>query len=158
VSVHLRALRWWDVESVLPLERELFGGDPPWTAEQFWSELAHVPDTRWYVAAEDGGDLVGYAGLRASGPGDPADVQTIAVAPGHQRRGVGTMLMAALIDEAGRRATGDLLLEVRADNAAALEFYARHGFEQIAVRRRYYRDGADGLVLRRGGSTPRARR
>lgn len=149
MSIHLRALRWWDVESLLPLEQELFDGDPPWTAEQFWSELAHVPDTRWYVVAEDDGTLVGYAGLRAPGPGEPVDVQTIAVAPSHRRRGVGTMLMSALIDEAARRTTGELLLEVRADNGAARGFYERHGFEQIAVRRRYYHDGADGLVLRR---------
>jgi [ribosomal protein S18]-alanine N-acetyltransferase len=43
-----------------------------------------------------------------------------------------------------------LLLEVREDNAAAISFYARHGFAELGRRARYYRDGTTALVL----STP----
>lgn len=143
-------MRWWDIEAILPLESELFAGDPPWSAEQFWAELAGVPETRWYVVADDGAELVGYAGLLApSLPGEPADVQTIAVAPGHQRRGYGTMLMEALIAEARRREAGALMLDVRADNEPGKAFYARHGFERVAVRRNYYLGNRDGIVMRR---------
>jgi ribosomal-protein-alanine N-acetyltransferase len=39
---------------------------------------------------------------------------------------------------------------VRADNAPALALYARHGFQELSVRRRYYQPGdVDALVLRR---------
>ena len=31
-----------------------------------------------------------------------------------------------------------VLLEVREDNHAAIAFYQKHGFEQIAVRKNYY--------------------
>ena len=137
----------------MPLEKELFAGDPPWSAEQFYSELAHVPATRWYVVAEDAAEVVGYAGLLVSA--DTADVQTLAVAPGRQRHGIGSALLAALVDEAQRRGLREMLLEVRADNVPALQLYARHGFEQIARRRGYYRAGrTDGLVLRRRLSPP----
>ena len=137
----------------MPLEKELFAGDPPWTAEQFHSELAHVPAIRWYVVAEDAAEVVGYAGLLVSA--DTADVQTLAVAPGRQRHGIGSALLAALVDEAQRRGLREMLLEVRADNVPALQLYARHGFEQIARRRGYYRAGrTDGLVLRRRLSPP----
>ena len=84
--------------ALLSLEEELFAGDPPWTAEQFQSELAGVPQTRWYVVAEANGELAGYAGLMFSG--DTADIQTLAVAPAHQRRGIGTTLLFAVLDEA----------------------------------------------------------
>jgi ribosomal-protein-alanine N-acetyltransferase len=142
-----------DVETVLPLEQELFAGDPPWGAEQFLSELAHVPATRWYVVAEDATEVVGYAGLLVSA--DTADVQTLAVSPGRQRQGLGSALLTALVDEAQRRGLREVLLEVRADNAPALRLYARHEFEQIARRRGYYRAGrTDGLVLRRRLSPP----
>jgi ribosomal-protein-alanine N-acetyltransferase len=40
-----------------------------------------------------------------------------------------------------------MLLEVRADNAGALAFYLAEGFAEIDRRRRYYRDGADAIVL-----------
>jgi ribosomal-protein-alanine N-acetyltransferase len=128
-------MRWWDVERVMPLERELFA-DTAWTAESFWSELAH-PESRWYLVVEavpadgcaQGPLLLGYAGLMVAG--SEADVQTVAVARAR-----------------GRGATS-LLLEVRADNAAAIALYFAHGFEQIGVRRRYYHPGdVDALVMR----------
>lgn len=140
-------MRWWDVETLLPTERELFGATA-WSAETFWSELAQA-GTRHYLVAEDAaGTLLGYAGLMVSGP--EADVQTIAVSPAAQGRGVGGRLLRALVDEAVRRGAGALLLEVRVDNVPAIALYRRHGFEQIAVRRGYYQPGnVDAAIMRR---------
>ncbi|MFP5345426.1 MAG: ribosomal protein S18-alanine N-acetyltransferase [Actinomycetes bacterium] len=147
-------MRWWDIEVLLPLERELFG-DWSWSAETFWSELAAAG--RWYVVAEssaesstetpDQSSLVGYAGLATTGT--EADVQTVAVAPSAQGTGLGGVLLRALVEEAARRGCSSLLLEVRADNAPAIKLYERHGFERIAVRRRYYQPGdVDAHVMR----------
>ena len=141
-------MRWWDVEQVLPMERDLFGRSA-WSAETFWSELAH-PQTRWYVVAALTADperVIGYAGLLA--PGSEADVQTIAVAPQVQGRGVGGVLIDALIGQAARRSAEALLLEVRADNESAIALYTKRGFERIAVRRRYYQpEDVDAWVMR----------
>jgi ribosomal-protein-alanine N-acetyltransferase len=142
----LRPMRWWDLEAAVILERELFAD--AWSPETFWAELAGVPETRHYLVAEDGAQLVGYAGLFATR--HQADVQTIAVAPGQQGSGLGGVLLEALIGEAVRRGCAELLLEVRVDNAPARRLYERFGFEQISVRRGYYQPGGvDGLVLRR---------
>jgi [ribosomal protein S18]-alanine N-acetyltransferase len=144
----LRPMRSADVESLVPMAQALFAGDPAWSAAHFESELAGVPDTRWYLVAEIDGQLAGYAGLMVSG--ETADVQTLAVAPAFQRQGVGTTLLAALVDEARRRGADTLLLDVRADNDAAIALYSRHGFDQISSRRGYYDAGRmDALVLRR---------
>ena len=140
-------MRWWDIEALMPLERELFG-DTAWSAEMFWSELSH-PETRWYVVAENPAtmDVLGYAGLLA--PGSEADVQTVAVAPHAQGQGIGRGLLNALIDQARERDATSLLLEVRADNDAAIKLYSARGFERIAVRRRYYQPGdIDAWVMR----------
>lgn len=148
VAYRLRTMRDADVDAIIPLERKLFAGDPPWSAEQFRSELAGVPDTRWYVVAEQDGELAGYAGVSVAI--DTAEIQTLAVGPAHQRRGLGTLLLETLVAEAVRRGARELLLEARADNDAALALYAKHGFERIAVRRGYYGAGRyDGVVLRR---------
>jgi [ribosomal protein S18]-alanine N-acetyltransferase len=167
----LRRMRWWDIEALLPLERELFPDDA-WSAETFWSELAH-PDSRHYVVAEAGGPappgeladrpppaamrhahpagrLVGYAGLLVSA--GSAEVQTLAVAPGWQGRGLGARLLTALLAEAARRDCAEVLLEVRADNAPAQALYRRFGFQQLSLRRGYYQPGGvDALVMRRRG-------
>lgn len=165
MSVRLRPMRWWDVVRLLPVERALFG-DTAWSAEAFWSELAH-PQTRSYLVAETDEDrdddardddarddgvggasaVLGYAGLMVSGA--DADVQTVAVAAAAQGRGTGALLLRALVAEAAARGATSLLLEVRADNDAAIALYTRHGFEQIAVRRRYYQPAdVDALVMR----------
>jgi ribosomal-protein-alanine N-acetyltransferase len=143
--IALRPLRWWDIESILPLEPVLFPDDA-WSAEGFWSELAAGP-ARWYVVAEDGGGrVIGYAGLgcppRAAG-GD-AEVMTVAVAPSAQGGGLGRALVRALLDEAARRGAGRLLLEVRADNAAARALYVSMDFAEVAVRPAYDRVATDG--------------
>jgi [ribosomal protein S18]-alanine N-acetyltransferase len=154
-GIRLRPMRWWDVEAVQALDAELFG-PTAWTPAAFWSELAAGP-TRWYVVAESiapdeqigtAGALAGYAGLLVPGP--EADVQTIAVAPSAQGRGVGTCLLRALTERAARSGARSLLLEVRADNVAAIALYEREGFERISVRRRYYQPGdVDAWVMRR---------
>lgn len=140
----LRPLRWWDVPAVHALEVQLFDPDA-WSPETFWAELA-APG-RWYVLAERDGDVVGYAGLAASG--SQTDVQTLAVAPAAQGTGTGRVLLEALVDEAVRRGAAAVLLEVRADNVAARTLYERTGFERIALRRRYYQPGdVDAHVMR----------
>ena len=157
VDVVLRPMRWWDIAAVHRIETNLF--PDPWSVEAFWSELAHVPATRYYLVAERAGaesagtdpagadSVVGYAGMVVAG--HQADVQTLAVAPAHQRGGMGARLLDALLAEARRRGAAEVLLEVRAENTAAQALYARAGFERVAVRRGYYRPGGtDALVLR----------
>lgn len=137
-------MQWPDLAALDPLEKELFG-PWAWSQETWWQELAGRPRRR-YVVAVDGENIVGYAGLDHGG--DVSDVMTIAVAPSHQGTGLGRSLMQWLLEQA----TGSeaVLLEVRADNAPAIELYKKFGFEQIQVRRRYYQPGdVDALILRR---------
>ena len=142
----LRPVRWWDVEALVALERELFDGDA-WSAETWWTELAQGQN-RWYGCAwlpERPDDIAGYAGAAVAGP--DADVMTVAVAPWAQGRGVGAQLLQAMVDAVAQRGAAQLVLEVRADNAPAQRLYARHGFERIAVRRGYYQ-GTDAWIMR----------
>ena len=146
-DVRLARLRWWHVADLMPVERELFAPEP-WTERLFWSELGQL-DTRHYLVALDGEQVVGYAGL-CDYP-DEAFVQTLAVAPAAQGRGLGSRLLLALLAEAERRGRRRVSLEVRADNAPAQRLYARHGFTRTGVRRGYYAGGGDALVLTRRG-------
>lgn len=143
-GVTLRNMTADDVAAVEILERRLFPMDA-WPLQMFFDELAQV-DTRRYVVAEAGGQIVGYAGLMCIEP--IADVQTIAVIPEFEGKGIGSAILTELIEEARRRGAADVLLEVRADNPRAQALYVRFGFEQIHVRPRYYRDGTDALIMR----------
>lgn len=148
----LREMRWWDIEPVLALEREVFPEDA-WSRGMFWSELAHsrgpLASRRFIVALdpEAGDRVVGYAGLAAAG--GLGDVQTIAVAHDHWGTGLGSELLTDLLKHATAFECGEVLLEVRVDNTRAQKLYERFGFDPIGFRRGYYQPGnIDALVMR----------
>ena len=145
----LRNVTWRDIPRLVELETELFA-DAAWSAETWWAELAGRP-RRSYVVLEGGDGIEGYAGVDLGG--DVADVMTLAVVPGWRGRGLGDLLVGELVRRAGKSGAGSVMLEVRADNGPARRLYERHGFEEMSVRRRYYRqpDGpdVDALVMRR---------
>ena len=143
----LTRMRWWHLDEVLPIEQVVYP-DERWSARAFWSELGQV-DTRHDVVAVEDDAVVGYAGL-CDYP-DEAFVQTIAVSPACQGRGIGALLLQDLLAEADRRRKAPVALEVRADNAPAQRLYARHGFRRTSVRRGYYQpSGTDAWVMQRG--------
>ena len=143
--IALRPMRLGDLTTVMELEEELFAPDT-WTAAMYREELA-LTDTRHYLVAEDGGTVVGYAGLIAYD--DEAHVATIGVTGSRQGEGTGALLLDALLAEADRRSPV-VLLEVRADNEHAQELYRRRGFAEIGRRRGYYQpSGTDAVVMKR---------
>lgn len=136
-----------DLDSVLALEVALFGAEA-WSQQMLTGELTQQPSTRYYLVAEDEGNVVGYAGLMTAG--GQADVLTIAVATIRWGQGIGSELIAALLAEAVRRGCTEIFLEVRADNSRAQRLYQRWGFAEIGIRRGYYQpSGADAIVMRR---------
>nr|WP_121434536.1 ribosomal protein S18-alanine N-acetyltransferase [Actinomadura pelletieri] len=135
-----------DIAAVTVLERELFPEDP-WSEELIRGELADQPRTRHYVVAErPDGEIVGYAGLAAAG--GQADVQTLGVRADQRGSGIGAALLTELLDEAIRRDSEAVFLEVRADNDAARRLYERFGFDEVGLRRRYYQpSNVDAIVM-----------
>ncbi len=142
----LRDVHWTDIEQLAQLERELFADDA-WSQQTWWAELAGRP-RRDYVAEVEGAEVLGYAGLDHGG--DVADVMTIAVAPSARGRGLGRRLLDELETRARAGRAASVMLEVRADNAAAIGLYDRAGYTVVSTRRRYYQPGdVDALVMRK---------
>ena len=68
----------------------------------------------------------------------------IALVPERRAQGLGKRALKALIEAAGRDlGLRKLLLEVRADNAAAINLYRGMGFRTVGEFREHYFDGAD---------------
>jgi [ribosomal protein S18]-alanine N-acetyltransferase len=147
-GVRLREMTRADMPAIMALEHDLFPDDA-WTPEMFASEFAQPASRRVYLVAEEGGTVIGYAGMMFPG-GPAADVVTLGVAPARWGRGVGGALLCALVDEAERRGCTEVLLEVREDNPRARQLYLRHGFTEIGIRRGYYQpSGVDAVVMRK---------
>lgn len=143
-AVSWREVASGDIPTLVELDAVLFGADA-WSEATWWEELAGRP-RRDYVVGVEAGRIVGYGGLDHGG--DTTDVMTIAVAPSAQGRGLGALVLAELERRAATRGAHGALLEVRADNPAAVALYTRAGWRQVHVRRRYYQPGdVDALIM-----------
>jgi ribosomal-protein-alanine N-acetyltransferase len=90
--------------------------------------------------------IVGYAGIWVMT--DESHVTTIASHPDVRGRGVGELLLVALIHRSLEVGARWMTLEVRASNAIAQRLYRKYTFKEMGVRRRYYSDnGEDALVM-----------
>ena len=149
MTVRLAPLDYADLTRCAELERALFAGDDPWSEGTLRAELDH--GNHYFGAHVDGVGLVGYAGVSVAGTVRDAEasVHTIGVDPEWQRRGIGRLLLGALLAVADEFAA-PIYLEVRTDNDAAIALYRAHGFVRIGLRRKYYQpSGADAYTMAR---------
>lgn len=132
------------VQQVAALEAICFRD--PWSEKSIASELTN-PLSLWLVAME-GDKVVGYIGSQTVLA--ESDMMNVAVHPDYRRRGIAEALVLALADELITRNSHSLTLEVRTSNAPAIALYEKLGFEQIGLRKNYYRNPKeDAQILRK---------
>lgn len=143
--ITLRAATADDVPQIVELDRVLFDLDA-WSEDSWLAEI-EGEHRRVTVATTEEGALAGYGvTLIPADAADAAELLRIGVDPGHQRRGVGSRLLSNAVSAAARHR---ILLEVAADNVTAIKLYLRQGFAVIDWRPRYYRSGADAVIMQR---------
>ncbi|RYG26319.1 ribosomal-protein-alanine N-acetyltransferase [bacterium] len=140
-TLRFEPLREDHLPAILEIERQVNGS--PWSEKSFRNEIDH-PHGIFRVAIE-GGQVVGYGGLWLVI--DEAHVTNVAIAPTHQRQGIGRRLMVQLLEAAKSAGMICATLEVRAGNGPALHLYESLGFERTAVRRGYYPDNKEDAVV-----------
>ena len=146
----IRAATPDDVGAIADLERAVFEADA-------WSEslveLELIAPGRVVLVAEHEDAVVGYASTAVIA--DVADLTRIAVTWADRREGVGTALLAALLDAAAESGATRMMLEVADTNEPALAFYGVSGFVEVARRRDYYGRGVDAVVMELASITTR---
>jgi N6-L-threonylcarbamoyladenine synthase len=130
----------------MQIEKACFGNDA-WSKSNMKSELV-APHTT-YVVAEQGDEVIGYAGLSKLASSTSADVQTIAVSDSHRGSGIGRLLIQSLLEFAREQGAKDVFLEVREDKPIPQALYGSLGFVAIDRRENYYQpDGVAAIVMR----------
>ena len=131
-------------ETMLADLEALAFGAKSWGADSVMASFV-APRVTILIGEKPGKAPAGFALWRDLGP--EAELLTIGVAPATQARGLGAALVAAVVDAARAAGARRLFLEVGAENRAARRLYERAGFMEISVRRGYYRDGEDAVVM-----------
>ncbi len=129
-----------DVKAAAEIERECFSR--PWSEESIASSLS---GGTVYLMARSGGEPAGYAGVKVIE--ETAYIDNVAVLKEYRERGIGRALISALIYTASREGAGEITLEVRPSNAAALSLYGKLGFRRVGLRRKYYEAPVEDALL-----------
>lgn len=106
-----------------------------WPREEFAAYITGE-GTPVYVACDAKRKIAGFSMLRHLG--DDVELITIAVDNKWRKKGVGGALMRAMVDDLLMSPAKRLVLEVAADNTAALKLYGKFGFKSIGERKGYY--------------------
>ena len=132
-----------DVDRIAEMEKICFP-EEPWSREMVAGEFSGINPTRYFIAEEDG-QVLAYAGVWIIPP--EGYITNIAVHPARRRQGLGSLILRKLVDECLAEGVTDVTLEVRVSNVPAIALYKSFGFEEAAVRPKYYQDGEDALIM-----------
>lgn len=97
------------------------------------------------VVAEREGELAGFVNFWRVA--DEVEVLFVATAPSWQRRGVARALLGHVLELVRDDGATRALLEVRPSNTPAVTLYRALGFVEDGLRRGYYDDGEDALLM-----------
>ena len=128
-----------DIAALISIEERAFAGDRI-SARSFRRLLRG--GTADVLVAFTADKAVGYSMVLHRGNSSAARLYSIAV---DGEKGVGRALLQKAEEVAFRRGARSLRLEVREDNARAIDLYERNGSRPIGRRTDYYQDGATAL-------------
>ena len=131
------------VDAVARIEAQL--NPVPWSRQLFADELLLVESSRNWLVALAEGEVVGFAGsmfVEAD-----AHLMNLGVDPNHHRKGIARKLMTQMMRDVRRGGFLNMTLEVRPDNEAAVALYREFGMEPSGVRKNYYPNDQDALIM-----------
>jgi len=136
-----RPMRPEDLSQVIEIENLSFSS--PWSHSSFLQELNNPISCT--LVAESEGQVTGY--LCCWYVADEVHTLNLAVHPDYRRLGIARRLMEEVLLKAGAEGIKTVSLEVRRSNLSAVSLYHHLGFCQIGVRRRYYDNEEDALLM-----------
>ena len=132
-----------DIEAILEIEQVAFKS--PWPREVFEMEFKN---NRAYniVCVDNTGALVGYCLSWLIY--DEIHILKVAVNEDCQNQGLGRSMIEDTLEYFIAKGANHAILEVRLDNHSAIALYEKLGFEEIRIRKNYYREtGEDALIM-----------
>ena len=131
-----------DLDQVITLERRLF--KPPWSRQAFATELEDTENS-FPVVIKDGEAVIAY--MVVYFVFEEVHLANIAVAPEYQQRGLAEWMLQVLTQYSLATGRDIIHLEVRQSNDRAIRLYRRMGFVVNGLRRRYYENKEDALLM-----------
>jgi len=123
------------LEAVARVEQSAY--EHPWSAGNFLDSIRAGYQAQLLTGGvPPSQELIGY--FVAMQGVDEVHLLNITVAPAHQRQGWAHVMLDAVALWARTRAAQWVWLEVRPSNVRARTVYARYGFREVGLRKKYY--------------------
>ena len=136
-----------DIDGILGIERACFPA--PWRRQSFLEEIKNPYSLCMLIKENDvleNSAIWAYSCCHVLA--GEMTLLRLAVTPEKHRKGLGALLLGAVLDEAVRRGAVKVYLEVRTSNMQAQTFYRKQGFRVVGTRPNYYpKTGEDALVM-----------
>ena len=138
---YLRQMVTGDLSQVVAIEQACY--PQPWSEDLFQRELDNPLAQLFVCVLQD--EVIGYLCLwNIAGE---VEIHNVATSPHWQRKGVAALLMQALWDYIDENRIDRAFLEVRCNNEAAINLYEKNLFHGTDLRKGYYSDGEDALLM-----------
>lgn len=117
--------------------------DDFWNYDILKEELSYK--NSFYIIVIDNNEICGFAGFKQIL--DSADIMNIVVKKNKRNNGIGTLLLENLVKIASEKHIKTLTLEVSVNNIYAIKLYQNLGFKNVGIRKGYYRNGDDAIIM-----------
>ena len=97
-----------------------------------------------YIVAKLKTKIIGFAGIKVLF--DEADIMNIVTKKSYRKKGIGSILLQNLIDISRNLNLTSITLEVHQENLPAITLYKKFSFEEIGLRKNYYKD-KNGIIM-----------
>jgi len=131
------------IEEVVEMEKRCFSDS--WTEAMFVNELENEKAYYYVLANGENGKIAGYCGFWKIL--DEGHIMNVAVDIDCRGKHFSDILMDKMLSEAKKLDISAMTLEVRAGNSAAIGLYRKYGFEMAGIRKSYYEDGENAIVM-----------
>lgn len=98
-----------------------------------------------YVCAKQDGIVVGFGGIWTIV--DTVHIANIVVKKDMRKMGIGSSILQELIKICKVLNMKEITLEVNEHNKAAINLYKKFGFEQVGLRKKYYSNTDNALIM-----------
>ena len=130
-----------DLNLIVNIEETAFLTDP-WSIKMIKLEFFKDSSSKSYVL-ELNDKIVGYAFITIIN--FEIHLNRIAIDPNHQQKGFGLQLLKKILEENSKNKS--VFLELKYSNIAALKLYRKVGFKKYNIRKNYYSNNDDALLM-----------
>ena len=117
--------------------------------DDFWSynilkqELENGK-SKYFVLKQEN-EIIGFAGILLII--DEVNIMNIVVRKDKRNLGIGSLLLEKIIDFSEIHNATSITLEVNEKNVPAIRLYEKYGFKQVGLRRKYYNNEDNAILM-----------